>query len=219
VIPEQKGWYTDPWGYHDARWISDGVPSKLVRDGELEAYDDPPDSPPSHAWVPIAPRPGSLTAADTLRADALEAEATPSLAQLNRMEDSAALTARAHPWFIARDWVPSYKANPSNGAEPFRARRAGLIAGGVLAGLILLLSIYLWVVQVIGLLTPPPPIWGGAVLGATFALVAPVGTWLTWRRDCRAKVPLDRRIQRAEQVGALLGILMLLVFALSVGAA
>jgi hypothetical protein len=192
----------------------------LVRDGELEAYDDPPDSPPSQAWVPIAPRPGSLTAADTFRADALEAQATPSLAELNRTEGSAAITARAHPWFIARDWVPSYKANPSNGAQSFTAaRRAGLIAGGVLAGLILLLSIYLWVVQVIGLLTPPPPIWGGVVLGAIFALVAPVGTWLTWRRDRRAKVPPACRIQRAEKVGALLGILMLLVFALSVGAA
>jgi hypothetical protein len=161
-----------------------------------------------------------LTAADTLRADALEAERTPSLAELNKMEDSAALTARAHPWFIARDWVPSYRANPSHGAEHLTsARRAGLIAGGVLAGLILLLSIYLWGIQVIGLLTPPPPIWGGVVLGAIFALVAPVGTYLTWRGDGRARVPLARRIQRTEQVGVLLGILMLLVFALSVGAA
>ncbi len=136
------------------------------------------------------------------------------------MEDSAALTARAHPWFIARDWVPSYRASPSHGAEHLTpARRAGLIAGGVLAGLILLLSIYLWGVQVIGLWTPPPPIWGGVVLGAIFALVAPVGTYLTWRGGERARVPLARRIQRTEQVGVLLGILMLLVFALSVGAA
>jgi hypothetical protein len=38
-----EGWYTDPFGRHDARWMSDGSPTKLVRDGEEESYDDPPD--------------------------------------------------------------------------------------------------------------------------------------------------------------------------------
>ena len=42
MIPQQEGWYTDPWGHHDAGWISEGVPTKLVRDGALESYDDPP---------------------------------------------------------------------------------------------------------------------------------------------------------------------------------
>jgi hypothetical protein len=219
VVPEQEGWYTDPWGHHDARWISKGVPTKLVRDGALESYDDPPDSPPSQAWVPIELLPGSLTAADTLRADDLEAEPMSSLSELNRREVSAALTARAHPWFVARDWVP-YRGVQSSQAEPLTgSRRAALIAGAVLSGLIVLLSIYLWVVQVIGLLTPPPPIWGGVVIASVFALVAPAGTYLTWRSDRRAKVPLSRRIQRAEQVGGLLGILMLLLFFLSVGGA
>lgn len=107
MIPEQEGWYSDPWGHHDARWISRGVPTKLVRDGKLESFDDPPDSPPSQAWVPIEPLPGSPTASDTLRADNLEAETFPSLSELNKREASAALTASAHPWFVARDWVPS----------------------------------------------------------------------------------------------------------------
>jgi hypothetical protein len=74
-------------------------------------------------------------------------------------------------------------------------------------------------VQAIGLLTPPPPIWGGVVIASVFALVAPVGAFWTWRSDRRAKIPLTRRIQRTEQVGGFLGILMLLLFALSVGAA
>src|SRR6202046_2259054 len=112
VVLEQEGWYTDPWGDHDARWISDGVPSKLVRDGERESYDDPPDLPPSQAWVPIEPPPGSWTTTDTLRADDLEAEATPSLTELNRREGSAALTARAHPWFVARGWGPIQGVSP-----------------------------------------------------------------------------------------------------------
>ncbi len=39
-----EGWCTDPFGRHDARWMSDGVPTKLVRDGNgVESYDDPPD--------------------------------------------------------------------------------------------------------------------------------------------------------------------------------
>jgi hypothetical protein len=43
----EEGWYTDPFGRHDARWMSDGTPTKLVRDGDEEAYDDPPDEEPS----------------------------------------------------------------------------------------------------------------------------------------------------------------------------
>ena len=220
VIPEQEGWYTDPWGHHDARWMSEGVPTKLVRDGKLESYDDPPDSSPSQAWLPIEPLPGSQTALDTLRADDLEAEAIPSLSELNKREDSAAITARAHPWFVARDWVPSSRRGvPSYKAEPAtRLRRAALIVGGVLAGVIVLLSSCLWVVRAIGLLTPPPPMWGGVVIASVIALVAPVGTYLSWRSDRRAQVPRTRRIQRAEQVGGLLGFLMLVLFALSVGA-
>jgi hypothetical protein len=150
VIPELEGWYTDPWGHHEARWISGGVPTKLVRDGKLESYDDPPDSPPNQTWAPIDPPPGSVTAADTLRADALEAETMPSLAEISRREDSAALTARAHPWFIARDWVPSSTAEAIS-----TVRRDVLIGGGVTAGLIVMLSTYLWVVLVIDMLTPP----------------------------------------------------------------
>ncbi len=131
VIPEQEGWYTDPWGNHDARWISEGVPSKLVRDGTLESYDEPPGSPPSQAWVPIEPLPGSQTALDTLRADDLEAETIPSLSELDKRADSAALTARAHPWFVAGDWVPSsHRRVPSQKAEAGNAqRRTALIAG------------------------------------------------------------------------------------------
>ena len=41
-----EGWYTDPFGRHEARWMSDGTPTKLVRDGGDESYDDPPDEEP-----------------------------------------------------------------------------------------------------------------------------------------------------------------------------
>jgi hypothetical protein len=34
-----EGWYTDPYGRHQARWMSEGVPSALVRDGKVEGQD------------------------------------------------------------------------------------------------------------------------------------------------------------------------------------
>ena len=37
-----EGWYLDPFGLHEARWISDGSPTALVRDGTNESHDDPP---------------------------------------------------------------------------------------------------------------------------------------------------------------------------------
>jgi hypothetical protein len=207
VIPAQEGWYTDPWGHHDARWISDGVPSKLVRDGKTESFDDPPDSPPTQAWIPIEPPAGSVGAADTLRADGLEAETTPSLADLNRRVNSAAITRGAHPWFEARDWTPSSPAQRRS-----RVRETALVGGGILAGLVLLLPSCLWVVQVIAALTPPPPAWPAVISGALFA-VAPLGgiCWV-WRTDRRAKLPFRLGLLRAEWTAGLLGGLSLVLF-------
>lgn len=69
-MPElrEEGWYTDPFGLHEARWFSDGQPTKLVRDGATESYDDPPSEP-----LPEAPKPivssASRGADDLHRAD------------------------------------------------------------------------------------------------------------------------------------------------------
>ena len=41
----QQGWFTDPYRRHEARWLSDGKPTMLVRDQGVETYDDPPDAP------------------------------------------------------------------------------------------------------------------------------------------------------------------------------
>lgn len=97
-----EGWFTDPFGRHEARWMSDGVPTKLVSDGGVESYDDPPDSPTRCAAVRIEPPAGSVTSADTLRADAAEATTEPSLAELESEERSVAITSAAHPWFLTR---------------------------------------------------------------------------------------------------------------------
>jgi hypothetical protein len=34
-----EGWYTDPYARHEARWMSQGKPTRLVRDGRVEASD------------------------------------------------------------------------------------------------------------------------------------------------------------------------------------
>ena len=49
----EEGWFTDPYGIHDARWLSEGTATALVRDGELEGNDPPPDEPPRFEPQPI----------------------------------------------------------------------------------------------------------------------------------------------------------------------
>jgi hypothetical protein len=68
-----EGWFTDPWGHHEARWISLGQATDLVRDGDVEAHDPPPDKPPTvtPALIP-AEAPGQVGAGDLPRADDAE---------------------------------------------------------------------------------------------------------------------------------------------------
>lgn len=40
---EPQGWYEDPFRLHEARYFSAGRPTRLVRDGDAESYDQPPD--------------------------------------------------------------------------------------------------------------------------------------------------------------------------------
>ena len=48
-----QGWCTDPWGLHEARYFSAGHPTKLVRDGDRESYEEPPATAPTADPVPI----------------------------------------------------------------------------------------------------------------------------------------------------------------------
>ncbi|HUA96535.1 MAG TPA: hypothetical protein VMB82_13540 [Acidimicrobiales bacterium] len=67
----EEGWYTDPFARHDARWMSAGEPTKLVRDGTVTSYDEPPDEPPTQDPMPIEPE-ATTEGADFRRADAAE---------------------------------------------------------------------------------------------------------------------------------------------------
>jgi hypothetical protein len=65
----EEGWYTDPYSRHAARWFSEGKPTKLVRDGVVESYDEPPDSPPTQAPRRIEEVESEVGGGDLLRAE------------------------------------------------------------------------------------------------------------------------------------------------------
>jgi hypothetical protein len=39
------GWCIDPYGRHQHRWLTKGMPTALVGDGGVESQDPPPDGP------------------------------------------------------------------------------------------------------------------------------------------------------------------------------
>jgi hypothetical protein len=67
-----EGWYVDPFGLHEARWVSDGTPTGLVRDGSLESTDPPPDTPFTGSFEALAEN-AVADGADLRRADSAEA--------------------------------------------------------------------------------------------------------------------------------------------------
>jgi hypothetical protein len=42
VVGKGEGWYNDPFGRHEFRWMSNGSPTSLVRDDAVESQDEPP---------------------------------------------------------------------------------------------------------------------------------------------------------------------------------
>jgi hypothetical protein len=64
-----EGWYEDPFGLHQYRWFSDGVPTSLVKDGAVESTDPPPATAVSGPLVPEEPAAASgAGGSDLLRA-------------------------------------------------------------------------------------------------------------------------------------------------------
>jgi hypothetical protein len=87
-----EGWYLDPYGIHEQRWMSSGRPTKLVRDGEAESKDEPPDGTPPGPLVP-APVSTSSFAKDLLRADDVDMQPSHDLGYYARvaMDENAFL--------------------------------------------------------------------------------------------------------------------------------
>jgi hypothetical protein len=59
-----EGWYRDPFAIHEDRWMSQGQPTKLVRDGGAESYDPPPDLPLPAELVPADSGSGAVGGSD-----------------------------------------------------------------------------------------------------------------------------------------------------------
>jgi|GEM_PF-1440075 len=74
-----QGWHLDPFGVHEQRWISQGTPTALVRDGRVEAQDPPPDREPERPFVKVVADPRSLSGRDMARADGDKDAVTPDL--------------------------------------------------------------------------------------------------------------------------------------------
>jgi hypothetical protein len=49
-----QNWCLDPFGQHEERWFSRGMPTALVRDHGVEAQDPPPDSVFAHQYSVLA---------------------------------------------------------------------------------------------------------------------------------------------------------------------
>jgi hypothetical protein len=86
-----EGWFTDPYAIHEARWLSDGRATKLVRDGGVESYDEPPPGAPSVVPERIEALPSATNGSDLLRSDDAErADAHDSPSQAMEALDSFA---------------------------------------------------------------------------------------------------------------------------------
>ena len=68
----EEGWYTDPYGLHDARWMSDGEPTGLVRDGGSEWTEPVPHGP----LTSIPQRLGAEDGDGSTTADVVQANST-----------------------------------------------------------------------------------------------------------------------------------------------
>ena len=95
----EEGWYTDPYDRHEARWFSDGTPTKLVRDRGVESYDKPPDEEPSLTAERIEPEVLATGGSDLIRADD-DAESGGDMASLDEAMGIAAFEGGAHPQIV-----------------------------------------------------------------------------------------------------------------------
>jgi hypothetical protein len=93
---EEEGWFTDPFGRHEARWLSFGTPTKLVRDGEVESYDEPPEEEPTSVPERVEHEVEANDGADLIRAGD-GSTGTDDLGSLSQRMNDAALEGGAHP--------------------------------------------------------------------------------------------------------------------------
>lgn len=86
---EAQGWYVDPYRQHEDRYFSAGQPTKLVRDGGQESYQEPPAQPydPAELVRSASESDDGFDASDLRRAD--EAERSAIARDLRRADEAA----------------------------------------------------------------------------------------------------------------------------------
>jgi hypothetical protein len=95
---EQEGWFTDPFGRHEARWLSFGTPTKLVRDDGVEAYDEPPEEEEPSLIPERIPEVQLENGADLIRAG--ESGGRNDMGSIDRRMEDEALEGLVHPQII-----------------------------------------------------------------------------------------------------------------------
>ena len=71
---DEEGWFKDPYQRHEARWMSNGSPTALVRDAGVESNDTPPDGPLAVELEPVEVEAIPGDGSDLKRADDAEAQ-------------------------------------------------------------------------------------------------------------------------------------------------
>jgi hypothetical protein len=133
--PGLQGWAADPFGLHEARYFSAGQPTKLVRDGEAESFDDPPSGPDELAAA------STRELARVAAADTATAMLIPEPFRLRHPDDADAVPHGHSPH--GRYPHGRYPHGPGSGQAPRRRPwdATGWTAIGVLAAAALVLCV------------------------------------------------------------------------------
>jgi hypothetical protein len=84
----EEGWYKDPYERHEARWISAGTPTALVRDAGIESQDPPPDEPIAVGMERVAEATSLGGGNDLKRADDAQSQEFDPQAMTDAAEES-----------------------------------------------------------------------------------------------------------------------------------
>jgi hypothetical protein len=116
------GWHEDPYRLHEDRYFTRGQPTRLVRDGGVESYDEPPGAPPRE------PRqPSTFTA-------------TPSAPAAPAAPSNGTYGGVGQPSYGAAPAVPQGQAAPAP-EDPKRNRRRRRLFGGLGMGVVVAIVI------------------------------------------------------------------------------
>lgn len=143
---ELQGWQPDPFGLHEMRYFSAGRPTKLVRDGRVEAYEEPPDD-----WAPVGTGAGAeATAVDSgqiasASADVLVAASAGSAIAGTAMS-STAVAGQPDPTVRTQTLPVAYAGSGAVGQTPFAVRRRrrveyGFVAAGAVVAVLVFVAL------------------------------------------------------------------------------